>query len=775
MVILQNTNKNLNQNENEKISQSLKLPKKKKIIIKKSKILIYNLENTTLLKSKHLQLYNLNNNQNFNLKNKINVLFPIKIHSNIKKFSFTNELILIIYNSKIKILIKYVYKFFKILLHLKTLNLALIELDSLLFLTKFNNIFLNFINYKNKILTIHKKITYNNRTLAFNTISINFSIFNTITLISILMFNKININKIKKYNFLIQKNLYMFFFNFNKNTTKFVFKKTNFSILNLYTYKFLFSFLYTRKINTISINTLKFFLLKFNTTNINTLKFLMWKNNNWPVIKKITETKLPLSYLYFIQRIEDKLDLLEFEEIKQVDQIEKLKNLRNLFYIFLDKKNINMRFKNKFYIAMNPRKINELKSRNELRKLKNSLDVKFQSNLFFDSFKRRQLIELKKATLIKLNTPWKTFISYKKPFYNNKLVLSKNKLLKSNTANKSKFLNVKFNNEFKKLKENMNKIAFNKYYIYIKPIFRILFFFKKKHIQILKLKQLINNFSTLKNKWKKQQHKTYYQWKTLIFNLSNRIQVNLDKNKDTTSIKLISKKIVYNTSYFNYKNNQELISLIFGFKINIYFINALALTRFELHIKMRPKKEIYRKIRSSLIFINNLERDFLKRYKFIANYLQDLTRVGFIAFYLKDLTFLVKFIAFQIKYLQKNRKETKLIKFISKAIKIFSGLRKEVVALKFQVKGRVNRWRRTKIITGKRGVIPYNSYSTRLEYATATAITRKGALGIRLWVYSRATSNEDIETALTKYIVSNKILKYKKLKRHFFLNQTLNK
>ena len=147
--------------------------------------------------------------------------------------------------------------------------------------------------------------------------------------------------------------------------------------------------------------------------------------------------------------------------------------------------------------------------------------------------------------------------------------------------------------------------------------------------------------------------------------------------------------------------------------------------------------------------------------------MQDFARIGFISLYTKDLTFLVKFIAFQISHLQKNRKETKLIRFLIKAIKIFSAQRSEVLALKIEFKGRVNRWRRTKIITGKRGVIPYNSYNTRLEYATATAVTRKGALGIRLWIYYKGSINLEIESSYAKYIKTNKILQYKEFQLKF--------
>jgi len=602
-------------------------------------------------KSVQLKLSKIRNNINFNLKNKENKKFNI---DNLKKDKFfINELILFIFKNKVKNLKQNIYIYFKILLHFKTINLTLIELDCFFFLKSNNNIFLNFINYKNKIFVNVKNTQQIKAKVYFNTITTNFTIYASSLFISKLFYKLNKTNLLIKHNFNLQKNLYMFFFNFTKQDITSKIKNYNFSLLNLYTYKFLFSFLYTRKINNITPQFLKFFLLKFNKKDINNLKFLLWKNNNLNISNKLKQNKLPLSYLYFIYRIEDKLDLLLQTNEININKIKKLKDLRNLFYMFLDTKNKFLQ--NKSSIIMNPKKVMDFKN------------LKWKSDLI-------------------------------------------------------SFLTIK-NNEIKK-KKNFNFLNINNNILNTKV--------KKNNIKILKWKKPLNY-----------------------------------------NIKLISKKIVFNNSYFNYKNNQELISLIFGFKLNIYFINALSITRFDFHIKMEGKKKILRKKRSASIFIKKLEQEFLKRYKFVANYLQDFARIGFIALYTKDLTFLLKFIAFQIKYLQKNRKETKLIKFIIKAIKIFSAQRREVLGLKIQFKGRVNRWRRTKIITGARGIIPFNSYKTAIEYATATAITRKGALGIRLWVYLNKTpkstvfTQNEIEPALSRYIKLNKILKYKQITTNF--------
>ena len=318
-------------------------------------------EKGTIQHSKRLKLNKLHNNFNFKIKNKSNIVYNTIISLKIKKFSFNNNLILLVFQNKIKFIKKYIYFFFKFLLHLTVMNLTLIEIDTLLFLKYTNIIFINFIDYKNKILA-YTKINYIWPNISFNTININLTLYNSILLFSILLIMKLNNFATKKYNFLLQKNLYMFFFNFNKNYTWNRPKNIKFSLINLYIYKFLFSFLYTRKINNITPNILKFFLLKFNKKNINTLKFLLWKNNNLVLQKKI-KNKLPTSYLYFIHRIEDKLDFLLFEKEQNLNKIKKLKYLRNLFYIFLDNKNKIL--KGKSYVAINPRKLPYYKFLNE--------------------------------------------------------------------------------------------------------------------------------------------------------------------------------------------------------------------------------------------------------------------------------------------------------------------------------------------------------------------------------------------------------------------------
>lgn len=614
-----------------KIPAAKSLPRVAKILL--PKLASIEIKNLNKKKSNSTLLFKLNLNSYFKLNIKTNNLLT-NTRTDTKNICLNYYLNIYLYNlKKIK---RKLYTCISVIRALSLSNLNLIELNYSILLNK--NI--NYLRIKNQTLScVYKNLLL--PTLKLNNFDLILSFYNHHqTLFIIKSIETLKNNRYFNYNLIIQKNIFMFHFNFIKlyNTNNIELNKNKFYLLKLYSYKFLISFIFSRKINSITPKLLNFFLLKTKKNTINLLKNLLWKNTNKTKFNPISS-----SYLYYLNRLNDKIDYLDNNTTnKNLQAIDKLKNIRNLFYSFLDTK--EKALKSKYGIFRNKNKTRDFKS------------LKWRANII--------------------------------------LFLKKNKINK----------NIKFKIE-RKRKSN-SKLNFAP-----------------------KLK-------SRKRYWRKA-------------------------SRFSSDLKI--KKLVSNNATFNYKYNQELISLIFGFKINIYFINALSFTRFDFHLKQEEKRKLLRKKRSSLIFINQLEREFIQRYKFVANYLQDFARIGFISLYTKDLSFLVKFIAFQISHLQKNRKETKLIRFIIKAIKIFSAQRQEVLGLKVEFKGRVNRWRRTKIIKGKRGVIPYNSYATRLEYATATAVTRKGALGIRLWVYY----NLNVDTGYERYIKVNKILKYKQIKTKF--------
>ena len=257
----------------------------------------------------------------------------------------------------------------------------------------------------------------------------------------------------------------------------------------------------------------------------------------------------------------------------------------------------------------------------------------------------------------------------------------------------------------------------------------------------------------------------------LSFKVNSIYTSKLANQKDWMRRKNVRKKALWKEKKLvqtglNPKFNQlnKFFSFLFKNSTSLFFINALSLTKFAFVYPLK-KKSVHK-------FLNKVEREMIERYKYVAVYIQDLVRVSFLSLFLKKPAFLASFIGFQITKLPKNRKETKLVRFIIKVVKVFSSQRKEMIGLKIEFKGRVNRWRRTKIIRGISGakiLLPLYSYDTRIEFGSGKAITRKGALGIRLWLCYRPSFEGTLSEAMLSYIEYSQRLKAKAVKR--FLNK----
>lgn len=219
----------------------------------------------------------------------------------------------------------------------------------------------------------------------------------------------------------------------------------------------------------------------------------------------------------------------------------------------------------------------------------------------------------------------------------------------------------------------------------------------------------------------------------------------------------VNKKIVEQDSAYSFTGYSDLISQLTGREVSVFFINALALTRFAFHGEG--------KVKSSQRFLQNIDREMVSRYKYVAVYIQDFVRVSFIALFLKKPTFLAQFIALQISKLPRNRKETKMLRFLIKVVKVFAAQRREVVGLRIAFKGRVNRWRRTKQIVGEKGILPLQSINTRIEFGSAKAITRKGTLGIRFWICYNPVFRRELRKSFLDYIEYSQQLRYRSLYR----------
>ncbi len=236
---------------------------------------------------------------------------------------------------------------------------------------------------------------------------------------------------------------------------------------------------------------------------------------------------------------------------------------------------------------------------------------------------------------------------------------------------------------------------------------------------------------------------------------------------------IFADKIRLTENYTQVNENRNALGLLINKKINFFFINALALTKYAYNVQRKWDKK---PTRSPNKYLQNLDRDLINRYKYVAIYIKDFIRVCFIGMFLKNPTFISRFIAFLISELPRNRKETTFLKCVMKIVRIFSAERGEIIGLRIKFKGRVNRWRRTKSLIGKRGHIAYNTLNKRIIYGTAHAINRKGAIGIGLWIYYKPEftyqPRPDItftQLELSKESILNYI-KYSQKKTHYLKN-----
>jgi len=162
------------------------------------------------------------------------------------------------------------------------------------------------------------------------------------------------------------------------------------------------------------------------------------------------------------------------------------------------------------------------------------------------------------------------------------------------------------------------------------------------------------------------------------------------------------------------------------------------------------EKFVASKRKLSQFYLNSRERERMSRYRYIGIYRKDLIRVCFFSRYLKKADFLASFFAFTISKLPRNRKELKYVHFLIKLLKRFASRNKDILGIRIRFQGRLNRWRRTKHILGSKGNIAFSRYRNRIEYGRAQAITRKGTLGVHVWIAYQPGSFD----ALSKRIIS---------------------
>lgn len=251
-----------------------------------------------------------------------------------------------------------------------------------------------------------------------------------------------------------------------------------------------------------------------------------------------------------------------------------------------------------------------------------------------------------------------------------------------------------------------------------------------------------------------------------ISNKKNKFTMILKNKRLTTDSYSFRYKLAptqFNEAYINTDSTSQvknIISILTQSNFSFYKLNALSITRFQFEIarnERNQKKGKLKKTKKSALFLNELERKMSIRYRYVAIYIKDLVRITFFCMYLKNVNFMVKFYCFLLSKLPRNRKETKLIKFFITILKIFSSQRSERIAIRLRFQGRVNRWRRTKNITGQKGYLEYYSYKSRIEFGIGQAITRKGTQGIRIWLCYNSYFKKSLKQSIFDYMNINYI------------------
>ena len=274
--------------------------------------------------------------------------------------------------------------------------------------------------------------------------------------------------------------------------------------------------------------------------------------------------------------------------------------------------------------------------------------------------------------------------------------------------------------------------------------------FKKKLISKKRISLIITKKNVIKRKL------------AMTFKLKNRTR--FLKQKVVFKRTWIGKRVVLSGKHLNFLQKKLILSSWISKSVNLFFINALSLTKFSYKKERKISKKSKKNFRVNK-YLSFFDRFFINRYKYIGIYIKDFVRIAFISIFFKKPSFLAKFVAFQLAKLPRNRKETSFIRFLIKVIRIFSAARSESLGVRIKFKGRVNRWRRTKFILGNRGDFPLGTISERIEQGTAQAINRKGAVGIRIWLRYESYYTPILKKHIINYIRYSQRLKAKTLRK----------
>ena len=426
--------------------------------------------------------------------------------------------------------------------------------------------------------------------------------------------------------------------------------------------------------------------------------------------------------------------------------------------------------------------------------------------VFYYRFRKKLKKSLYKWKVKKWKVHLEKHLSKKKQFLNYNFVQSKfqNSLIKNYQISQQKlnflsFLikkkifvnqNLNFSKSFLNINRNIKEILF---YTKILSTIPKKYLISKKFLLKLKIQLHYLKINLNYNKYCLEQN--FFKAKKQLFLLKNTYfiynsflkknllpKTNLLQQKYYANIIRFVRKLFYNNIYYNYylkkynrknkvKNKKRYIlsnknlyyslstikkflTKITNSKIKLVFINTLSLTKFIYLIEDSKKKK------KEKFNILQIQKIMLNKFKYNAIFIKDFVHLSFIALLLKNTSILTSFIGEQFKRLPKNRKQLKLLAFINQTLKIFCQQRKEFIGFKLQIQGRLNRRNRTHKWTFQNGILPIQTYKTRVEYGYSEGLTRSGLIGIKLWIFYQKLFKSFLKRKLLQYLYYSKHKKF---------------
>jgi len=303
--------------------------------------------------------------------------------------------------------------------------------------------------------------------------------------------------------------------------------------------------------------------------------------------------------------------------------------------------------------------------------------------------------------------------------------------------------------------------------------------FMFKNIWMFKINNTINSVKKININWNTYRfffinflkhnfmnYKNNVNWYALLLKynfISNKLHIfnkNFDNYKSVYKIlpnfikqfiNIYSNKLRFTTDkplYFNTntKNINKSLSFLFNSDTKMLFINAKSMSNFAFQVwnwneaplleLNKHKRFILKQTKKLKNFYKNIEKKDRWYSKRFGKNIMNLLEICWISLFLKQPKILAKFIAYMLKQSNKtkNKKQVALIRFILKLIFNISGSLNDILGVKIQIKGRFDKWRRTKSIIGTAGTIPIQQFDSKIEYGSTKGVLKKGTFGVRIWV-----------------------------------------